>query len=301
MYVTIEPEGETVSLPLRDLLPSQHRELYVRVIARALAVAVLLALVGLLARQLDVGPGIVPLVDPDWRPFWLTGLVLTIATGVAFQVADRTPAHALETAIQRRVRYASASELPTAWILPAVTTLAAVMFLGVYHSGIAIAGCALGAFLLLTAGAITRHHLFDADADARERARGIATILVHVIAFVALSMIYINKVRSLFSATAVLVIGVLLLLVLTEGEDVLFGRRLVYALAGGLLLGEVTWALNYWKATGWIGGAVLLVFFYVVAGLIAAHVRAGVTRRDLAEYGGVGALAFGIIVYSLFR
>jgi cytochrome d ubiquinol oxidase subunit I len=70
-----------------------------------------------------------------------------------------------------------------------------------------------------------------------------------------MAKIYIHKVRSVFSATAVLLMGVLLLLALTEGEDRLLQRRLVYALVGGLMLGQVTWCLNYWQATGWTGVA----------------------------------------------
>jgi hypothetical protein len=92
----------------------------------------------------------------------------------------------------------------------------------------------------------------------------------------------------------------LLLLQLTEGEDTIFGRRLVYALIGGLLLGQVTWVLNYWKATGWTGGAALLVFFYFAGGLILSELREGVRVREIVEYGAIGALAFGIVVFSLF-
>jgi hypothetical protein len=38
-----------------------------------------------------------------------------------------------------------------------------------------------------------------------------------------------------------------------------------------VILGEITWALNYWPLTGWTGGAVLLIAFYLVAGLLLAQ------------------------------
>lgn len=267
----------------------------------SLTAAAALGPLGVWSQRVNVGPGSVPIYDPQGRSYWLAGLIVAMLIAVLFQVLDRETSYALSTAAARRVRYEPASELPTAWIVPGVTTFAAVMLLGVYQGVTAIAAVALGTFLTLMAAAIARHFLFDVDEVTRQRARAAHTLLIHAVAFVALSMIYINKVRSLFSATAVLAIGMLLLLQLTDGEDALFARRLVYALVGGVMLGQVTWVLNYWKATGWTGGAVLLIFFYLAAGLIAAQLRRGVVRRDLVEYGGVAAVAFAIVVYSILR
>lgn len=279
----------------------EHRPTYVRAILLSLTIAAMLALLGVWAQRVDVGPGSVPIYDPEGRSYWLAGLAAAVLAAVLFQVFDRETSYALSTAAARQVRYEPASELPTAWLLPGVATFAAVMLLAVYHGETAIAGISLGAFVTLASASIARHFLYDADSLVRQRARACSTLLIHGVAFVALAMVYINKVRSLFSATAVLVIGVLLLLQLTEGEDALFGRRLVYALAGGVMLGQVTWVLNYWKATGWTGGAVLLIFFYLAAGLISAQLRRGVAGRDLAEYGGIAAVAFSIVVYSILR
>ncbi|MBX6342652.1 MAG: hypothetical protein IRY97_09360, partial [Thermomicrobiaceae bacterium] len=195
--------------------------------------------------------------------------------------------------------YEAASELPTAWIFPACLTFGLVALLEMYHSPVAVGAVALLAFGGIAAGMVLHHHLFDPSEPARQRARALYTILVHGVAFLALSMVYVNKVRSLFSATAVLVIGLLLLLQLTDGEDVLFARRLVYALVGGLMLGQVTWVLNYWEAVGWTGGAALLVVFYFAAGLIATQLHRGVGARDVLEYGGIAALALAIVVYSI--
>lgn len=279
---------------------SENRETYLRAVALSAVISILLIPLGFWARRLDVGPGVVPIYDSEGRSFWLFGVLLAVIAGALFQYFDREPAYALSTARDRDVRYEPISELPTGWILPLVTTFGAVMLLSVYHSILAILACALGCFLVLSLGVVVRHHLFDADLMSRQRARGAYTILIHAVAFVTLSMVYINKVRSLFSATAVLFFGALLLLQLTEGEDTIFGRRLVYALIGGLLLGQVTWVLNYWKATGWTGGAALLVFFYFAGGLILSELREGVRLREIVEYGAIGALAFGIVVFSLF-
>ena len=44
----------------------------------------------------------------------------------------------------------------------------------------------------------------------------------------------------------------------------------------------------------------MLIAFYLVAGLILAQTGAGVRRRDLLEYGAVGAIAFAIVAASLW-
>jgi hypothetical protein len=277
-----------------------HRATYVRSILGSLVAVVGLVPLGLWARHLDIGPGTVPLFDASGRSYWLAGMLFTVFLGVLFQALDRVAMYAISTAVDRGVRYEPISELPTGWILPLVTTITAVMLLAIYHSQGAIACIALGTFFATAAGSIARWHLFDADANNRGRARGFYTILIHVIAFFSLSMVYINKVRSLFSATAVLLVAVVLLVQLTEGEDALFARRLVYGLVGGVMLGQVTWVLNYWEATGWTGGAALLVFFYLCAGLIMSQIREGVNLRDVLEFGSVSVLAFAIVMYSLF-
>ncbi len=277
-----------------------HQSSYVRAILGSLIAALGLVPLGIWARHLDIGPGTVPLFDAAGRGFWLIGVLFPFLVGVLFQILDQVPAYAMSTAAERKVRYEPISELPSGWIVPFVATVSAVMMLAIYHSQAAIACIALGSFCLILTGAIARRHLYDASPWSHGRARSIFTILIHVVAFFALSMIYINKVRSIFSATAVLIVAVLLLVQLTEGEDTLFARRLVYGLVGGVMLGQVTWVLNYWKATGWTGGAALLVFFYLSAGLIMSQVREGVKTRDVIEFGGVGTIAFAIVLYSLF-
>ncbi len=280
---------------------SEHLNTHRTAVLLSLVTAVLLVPLGFWARYLHVGPGVVPVWDAQGRSFWIAGLAIAALSGFLFQRFDREAEYALETASARHIRYEAVSEFPTSWIYPTLTTFSFVMLIGVYHGAITIIGVTILAFAALVAGAILRHHLYDADDETRAHARTIFNILMHGLAFLALSMVYINKVRSLFSATTVLLLAVLLFVQLTEGEDALFARRLVYALAGGVMLGEITWALNYWKATGWTGGAALLVFFYLAAGLISTQLRRGVVQRDLVEYGGVALFAFGIVVYSVLR
>ena len=277
----------------------EYRWLYLRSVALALVFSGLVAGLGWLGDELNVGPGLVPIWDPEGRSYWIVGLSLVGIAAIVYRLVDNAPAHgdlgagALEPSL-------NAGEFVTNWILPALVVSSGVLLLGVYRGTTAIATAALITFIGLLFGPISRHLMMVAGLAGRERARVMFTLIVHGLAFIILAMIYVHKVRSLFSATAVFIAAVLLLLALSEGEDELFNRRLVYALVGGLMLGQVTWGLNYWQATGWTGGAVLLICFYLYGGIILTHLRQSVHVRDVIEYGAVSVIAFGIVIYSLF-
>jgi hypothetical protein len=184
-------------------------------------------------------------------------------------------------------------------LLPAVAVFGGVLLISIYHNALLILIAPLLAGPALGAALIARYHLEDESGQARRVARTAHVLLTHGVAFLVLATIYINKVRSLLSATAVAVVVCLLLVQIADGERFPAERRLIYGLVGGMILGEITWALNYWPLTGWTGGAVLLIAFYLVAGLILAQVREGLRRRDILEYGAIAALAFGIVAWSL--
>jgi hypothetical protein len=277
----------------------QYRWLYLRTLGLALVFTGCVAGLGWLGDELNVGPGLVPIWDPDGRVYWLAGFGTVLVVAVVYRWLDQTP---VKRGRGSRTYYplAHADEYATNWILPALVVLSTVLLLGVYRGLTPLVAAALLTFLGLLIGPICRHIMTVDGERGRETARVLFTLIVHGVAFLALAMIYIHKVRSMFSATAVLIVGVLLLLALSEGEAEFFSRRLVYALVGGIMLGQVTWALNYWQATGWTGGAVLLVCFYFLGGIILTQLRRGVEPRDVVEYSAVSAVALAIVVYSLF-
>ena len=268
---------------------------YRRAALLAVPLAVALAALAAWAGALAVTSGTILLFDPDHLAFWLVGVALAV---VACIVTGRFALWARpdETGLAPRL---AAPALPTAGLLPAVIVFGGVLLISIYHNALLIliapllAGSALGAAL------IARYHLEDESGQVRRLARTAHVLLTHGVAFLVLATIYINKVRSLLSATTVAVVVCLLLIQIADGEQFPAERRLIYGLVGGMILGEITWALNYWPLTGWTGGAVLLIAFYLVAGLILAQVREGLRRRDILEYGAVAAIAFAIVAWSL--
>jgi hypothetical protein len=282
------------------MLPD-HRATYVRAVLASLVSAVAVVPLGIWARHLDLIVGTVPLVDRAGRGYWLISLVVALLLGAMFQLFDRRSSYHVERANEFGRRRDQFVDLPSAWILPLIVSLCASMLVALYHSEAALVCVALGVFFVNATHAISRHHLYDNDPDIVDRARGFHTMILHVAAFFALAMIYINKLPSRYSAAAAFLAVLLLLLLITEGEPLDFAHRFIFGLVGGVLLGELTWILNYWAAGGWAGGAVLLVFFYLAAGLILAQTRQGVRPRDLLEYGGVSLGAFVIVMVSLVR
>jgi hypothetical protein len=64
-------------------------------------------------------------------------------------------------------------------------------------------------------------------------------------------------------------------------------------------MAEATIALNWWPTYGWTGGAVLLVCYYVVAGVLLARTqRPALRTRDLVEFGTVGGTALLILALT---
>jgi hypothetical protein len=282
------------------MLPD-HRATYVRAILGSLVSAVAVVPLGVWARHLDLAVGTLPLIASSGRAYWFASLFVALLLGAMFQLFERQDRFITETWTDLVGPRYKRGIVPTVWSGPFVVSLSASMLLALYHSEATLVCVALGVFVINAILAISRHHLFDNDPSAVDRARGFHTIILHVVAFFALAMIYTNKFPSRYSAVAVVVAVVLLLVLMTEGEPVDFVHRVMFGLVGGVLLGELTWMLNYWAAGGWAGGAVLLVFFYLAAGLILAQVRQGVQLRDLLEYGGVSLAALVVVMVSLIR
>lgn len=288
------PDDTRRAMPRRWLVPARR---YARFALASAGVAAATALLAVYARRWRADPGPIVLFQRDeWR-FWLLGVGLAVLSGVAIArlaaIEDRSRATANP--------FDEPVALPTTGLYPAVATFSAVMAISVYHSQPFLAILPILLWVLLTAGLVARAHLDDDVGTIRQAALTGHVLLTHMVAFLALAMIYINKVRSLLSATTVAVVAGLLFLQLTDGERFPAERRFIYGLVGAVVLGEVTWALNYWPLTGWTGGALLLVAFYLLAGLILAQVRGGLRAARLAEYGLVSAIAFGVITYSLWR
>lgn len=234
-----------------------------------------------------------PLAQTTNTLYWAVAVIAMAASAIGAEYADRTASRAhdrpgLDT-----------SPMRTAWIVPAIATATAVVLVATFHNSTMIAVGPLIAFLGSAGSLLSRDLLDDADDSAQRTATTIHTLVIHAIAFLALSAIYLNKLPTPLTALLAAIVTVLLVLEALERSSVSFDRKLTYAvLAGGSVAAAAT-PLMWWLTHGWTGGAVLFVVFYCAAGIVqAAADRRPIRLRDAIEFGLVPLAAFLVLAIT---
>jgi hypothetical protein len=231
----------------------------------------------------------------DMLGFWLgaalVGLI-GVVVGAAAELHGRM--QPLFSAVADRLRY-------LLWILPGLLTWAVGLALVLWRPDdlVLARGLPLIGALLVGLAVFAQDREIAVAVDAAEPGalpRQLLSLLTYLAAFGLFTLIYQIKERSLISATTTAVVAALLSLVLLRGAGAARQRTMLYAAFIGLAMGEVTWALNYWVVRELVGGAVLLLIYYVVVGLIEIVLRGELTRRLLSEYLAVGIVGFLFIL-----
>jgi len=150
-------------------------------------------------------------------------------------------------------------------------------------------------------GVVTLQSLAASD-EERHRNAGRAGLfwITYITAFALYTLIYITKIRSLFTATAVLIVTVFVTIELLKDSDLPPRQNTIYAGAVGLVLGEATWVFNYWVVNAFMGGALLVLVLYVAVGIVQTQAADKLTRRALMEYGVIALVGLGLAVGSMF-
>jgi len=117
-----------------------------------------------------------------------------------------------------------------------------------------------------------------------------------VSAFVIFTLVYQTKERSVYTATVITVVATLAALALYRFRHEARYSAALYAGVTGLAVGELTWAINYWASSGLVGGAFLLLLFYVMVGVFQAHLDRSLDRHVALEYGVVGLIGLTLIM-----
>lgn len=226
--------------------------------------------------------------------FWvIAGLVLVLTAGGA-QYAERVAAEAADESGSGR----PAVGLSTAWAVPLVSVFAAIVLTATFHNRWMLLFGPLVAFLGTAGALLSRDLLDEADAESSRVASTIHTVVMHTVAFLAFSAIYLNKFESWLAVPLVAIVGFVLLLETLERAGIAAPTRVFYSIIGAWTLATTMLALNWWPTWGWTGGAVLLAVFYAVSGILLVFCeRKGVRRRDMMEFVGVGSIA--VLVLAL--
>jgi len=178
---------------------------------------------------------------------------------------------------------------PVAWFVAG----AALLRLAPVENGVvpAVVGAAVLGVILFA-----QHRELRLAAGSRRAAEFVVSLAVFVSAFALFGLLY--QARDAGMVVALVAGGVAALLATVPLRRAIADdeRTAIYCGVVGLIVGEVAWALTYWTTAGIVGGAFLLLLFYVLVGLSEAVLDRSFSRRVLLEYGVVGACGLVLIV-----
>jgi hypothetical protein len=186
--------------------------------------------------------------------------------------------------------------LMTFWMLPGLLVILATQTLGLAPNTITWAAGLVGVGILLWVTIIAQFRRVVPGGGPRW-ARLWQMIVGYGVALFLFVIIYYTRNRSALSATAVSVVSgmVALALLRQDSENIL--KTWLYAAVIGLSLGQITWALNYWRIDALRAGLLLLLILYISIGLVQQWFFETLTRRVLVEFGSVATAALLLILY----
>jgi hypothetical protein len=192
---------------------------------------------------------------------------------------------------------------PGFWILPSLSIIGSFAFFRLFSGALQniafiIALVVAGGMLLATL--VAQHYALDRTQERQQLARTILQVATFLLAFALFSAIYYARLRTLYSAALIGVSGTLLAYALLQWSSLPRGLPLL-ALLVGLALAEATYALNYWAAPFLLGGALLLVIFYITTGVLQHYLEKRLSRGLFIEYGLLGGALLAVVVWVTFR
>jgi hypothetical protein len=213
---------------------------------------------------------------------WLLAVLLA---GLAMAGTD-TVIRAHPNLPDRRLRY-----LASFWMLPGLLVVLATQTLGLASTplywGIGLA--CVGLLLWFTIFAEYR------NIGRLRWAYLWQQVIGYALALALFLVIYYTRSRSALSATAVLLVSGMISLSLLRQTPERISKTWLFATIIGLIMGQITWALNYWQASTLSVGLLLLLLFYMLTGLAQQYLSQKLSLRSLWEFGGVTVIALLII------
>lgn len=183
----------------------------------------------------------------------------------------------------------------TFWVLPSLIVISSLILLSNLSWWGYRVSLILSTGFMLAMIVVAQYRSIDPGDRHQRTGRLILNAIVYAVALVWFITLYRMQVRSILSATGVLVVSGLLALELLRTLENRARRTWLYAFLVGVLMGELTWALNYSSLETRVGGAVLLLFFYALTGLFQQHLWGRLNRRVAAEFGLIFASGLAIL------
>jgi hypothetical protein len=182
------------------------------------------------------------------------------------------------------------------WILPGLTVLTSGVLLARTESIQTWLLSMIGGIVLLGVVITIEFRSLDSAELAQPQAQLSATVFIYLLAFILLMLVYATRARTLLVAPLTFVVSALLAMRFFWNRVQQLGRVVLYGGVVGLVMGQVVWALNYWRITPISGGVVLLLLFYSATGITQQLLLGRMSRRVLLEYVVVALVAAAIIL-----
>ena len=139
--------------------------------------------------------------------------------------------------------------------------------------------------VLMTIALFSLYATVETQQAGFRRARLILDALAYGAALLLFLFVYQTRTRSLLSGTLVAMTATLLAVEILRTTTNRPLVALTYAAITGMILGQVTWALNYWWTLSNLNGSLLLLLiFYVVVGIAQHGIQDHLSQRVLWEF-----------------
>ncbi len=218
-----------------------------------------------------------PVTLPFTGMVWFAIFLALVAAAGAQSVVATHPANA------NRISVLGLESWPF-WALPMALTSIAVVLLPLAPSpAIQVIAILFSGMLVALAYAGLYATVERGQAGSR-RARLLLDVLAYGSALLLFLFVYQTRTRSLVSGSLVAVTAMLLAMEILRTVTPRARTALTYGGIVGLVLGQVTWALNYWVLPGLTGGLLLLLIFYLMVGIAQQGLQGRLTRRVLIEF-----------------
>jgi len=184
------------------------------------------------------------------------------------------------------------------WVLPGLMGGMAAYLVELAPTEVVWAGGLLLAMLLIGLTVAAEFAALSPRHPAATRARLGLNILAYLLALVFFYLIYRTRARSLVTATEITLVAFLIALDLLGVAETRAARVVLYSGIIGLLVGEMTWALNYWRLDNWTTSLLLLLSFYLATGITQQYLLDRLKPAVLLEFGLVTTAVLTLVFVS---
>lgn len=176
------------------------------------------------------------------------------------------------------------------WIVPGLLVLGLSAWLAGLEDLARWTYFIIASALVIPIALAAEYAAIDPEQRSRPYVAWTETALAFLAALIIYNRVYDLGIRALLGGPTIMAVSALLsmrLLWYAAGSPMIAAR---YSLATGLLIGLVSWPLNYVPLSTFSGGMVLLVLFYGATGLSKQHLLGEINWRIIAEYFGVAVI-----------